>query len=137
MCNDELQSRFWSMQGTKAFFERYMVDHVEKGRALSAPLVTFTMWLGFWGNSSWSFRIVQILSILICVCLFGVLINKLFNNTRFAYFCALFSLLFMPVSFEHTSPNAFNALYNFWLGIYVFFCRSFFSNKKQITSREF
>lgn len=112
ICNDELQSRYWSYQGFKTFYKHYFEEHVLKGRALSTPIVSFTMYLGFLGQSNWTFKLMQIISILIVAAIFAVLVYKLFRNKYFAYFCSISIILFLPVTFEHTVPNAFVTLYN-------------------------
>lgn len=115
MCNDELQARFWSMQGFRTFYDHYFIDHIEKGRALSSPLVSFTMWLGFIFKSNWGFKIIQIISILCCYMMFVILVKKIFKNTNFSLFCGMMVCTFLPITFEHTAPNAFVTLYNIWL----------------------
>lgn len=113
MCNDELQSRFWSMKGFSQFFEHYAVeDYVAKGRALSAIVDPLSMYLGFLGNSNGMFRIVQILSIFGDAGIFSLFLFKLFKNQRFAVICGLSIIVFLPITFEHTAPNAFNTLFN-------------------------
>ena len=117
MCNDELQSRYWSYQGFKEFYKHFLRNHIEKGRALSTVIVSFTMYLGFLGQSTWTFKILQILSILICIALFSILTYKVLGNKRFCIFVGVCNLLFLPVTFEHTAPNAFSTLYNVPLAI--------------------
>lgn len=112
VCNDELQTRYWSYQGFETFYKHYFEEHIQKGRALSTPIVSFTMYLGFLGQKNWTFKLMQIASILLVAVMFGKLMYKLFRNKFFAYFCSLSVILFLPVTFEHTVPNAFVTLYN-------------------------
>ena len=117
ICNDELQSRYWSYRGFVDFYKHYFQIELNNGRALSAPIDAFTWYLGCIGQSNWTYKILQILSILLDITLFGVLLNKLFSNTAFSVFCGVSLLAFLPVTFEHTVPNAFVALYNFPLAL--------------------
>ena len=80
MCNDELQTRYWSYQGFSTAYKHYFEEHILKGRALSTPIVSLTICLGFLGQSNWTFKILQIFSILLSACVFGVLIYKLFKK---------------------------------------------------------
>lgn len=113
MCNDELQARLWSMKGISQFFEHYIEEQIqEKGRALSSIVFPFTMYLGFLGDSNWTFKVFQILSIVVNAFLFTVFLDKLFCHKSFSIICGLSILVFLPVTFEHTAPNAFNTLYN-------------------------
>lgn len=112
MHNDELMSRFWSSKGFLEFYYHYLIEHVQKGRALSCFILPFTMYLGFVGKSTFVFRILQVLSIFSCCYLFTILLNKLFNNKKISgVFCLIF-LSFLPISFEPTVPNVFVTLYN-------------------------
>ena len=112
MCNDELQSRFYSGQGFLAFFEEFFQVHLRSGRTLSSIINPITMSFGFWGQASWSYKLLQMLSILIVFLLFAKLLNRLFSDRAFSAFCALSLIAFLPVSFELNSPNAFSTLYN-------------------------
>lgn len=113
MCNDELQSRYWAMQGGKSFYSHYLQIHIEKGRAISKYIDSFTMWLGFLGaKTNYTYKIVQILSILAVSVLFSVFINKLFRNKKFAIMCGIMIVVCLPITFEHTAPNAFVTKYN-------------------------
>ena len=112
MCNDELLSRYWSMKGFDQFYRYFWDDLVGRGRALSAGVIPITMYLGFLGSGNGTFKIAQILSILLDVSLFMLLLDKLFHDRKFAVVCGLSIVTFLPVTFEHTAPNAFNTLYN-------------------------
>ena len=136
MCNDELQSRYWSMQGFESFYSHFLQNHIEKGRAFSAYIVSFTMWLGFLGaKSNYTYKIAQILSILVVSALFSVFINKLFRNKKFAILCGVMIVVFLPITFEHTAPNAFVTLYNVPLCLLLislcFFC-DYIATRKQL-----
>ncbi|WP_312094096.1 acyltransferase family protein [Aminipila sp.] len=112
MCNDELQSRFWSMQGIDAFYNHFLQVHIEKGRALSSALVTTTMYGGFIGLESGLFRIIPTVTIVLDVIAFCYLLYKIFRSGKFSTFVGVIIVAFLPITFEHTSPMAFSALYN-------------------------
>lgn len=136
MCNDDLQSRYWSMQGFKSFYSHYVQIHIEKGRALLAYIVSFTTWLGFLGaKTNYTYKIAQILSILAVSALFSVFINKLFRNKKFAILCGIMIVVFLPITFEHTAPNAFVTLYNVPLCLLLIslcgFC-DYIANRKRL-----
>ncbi|WP_300791460.1 acyltransferase family protein [uncultured Acetatifactor sp.] len=136
MCNDELQTRLWSMKGFTQFFKHYAIeDYVAKGRALSAIVDPLSMYLGFLGNGNWTFRILQILSILLDAGMFSLFLFKLLKNRRFAITCGLSAVVFLPITFEHTAPNAFNTLFNipfaFLLLSFVFFINYLETGRKR------
>ena len=113
-CNDELQARLWGMKGFGEFYRHYTKVYITTGggRALSAILNPIYMYLGFGSNGSGSFRIVQILSIFGDAAMFSVFLNKLFHKKGFAVACGLSVVVFLPVTFELTAPNAFNTFFN-------------------------
>lgn len=109
--NDELQTRLWSMKGFSEFYNHFFWVEIEKGRALRSVLIPFAMFLGSLGSSNWTFKIIQIISIVAVDLLFAVLLNKVFRNKRFTMVCSLSVLAFMPITFEHMAPNAFVTFY--------------------------
>lgn len=112
MCNDELLARLWGMQGPFTFYKHYFRVYLDIGRPLSAPVNSLNMYLGFIGGGSGSFRLLQIMTIWLDAGLFGIFLYKLFHSGSFALICSLSVVAFLPISFEHTAPNAFNALLN-------------------------
>ena len=112
MCNDELSARFYSQTGFWNFYRHYFAEHIAKGRALSTPFVSLTMYLGFIGQSTYAYKLLQVLSLMLDALCFGLLLHKLTKNKSFALFCAAMALLCLPITFEHTAPNAFTTLYN-------------------------
>lgn len=112
MCNDELIARFWGMQGPAAFYSHFFRIYLEVGRALAAPVASLTMYLGFVGDGYWGFRLIQIGTILLDAGLFAVFLYKLFHSKGFSLICGMSVVAFLPITFEHTAPNAFNALLN-------------------------
>ena len=115
MCNDELISHLWANNRSFGeFFEQYFHEQVDlKGRPLSSLVYPLAMWVGFLGNDTVVFRIIQVLVILGCIVSFGVLIHSLFKSKAFSIFTCVFILAYIPITFEHTTPNAFNTIYNF------------------------
>lgn len=111
-CNDELISRLWGMQGLFTFYKHFFGVYLEVGRALAAPVASLTMYLGFIGDGAGGFRLLQILTIWLDAGLFAILLYKLFHSKGFSVICGLSVVAFLPVVFEHTAPNAFNALLN-------------------------
>ncbi|WP_066825148.1 acyltransferase family protein, partial [Clostridium tepidiprofundi] len=105
--NDELQSHFWSMQGFKSFFKHYVSAYMKQGRAISAITDTISMYSSFITSKKEIFRFFSIIGILINVYLFGKFIYKLFKNKLFSIFTMSSILVFLPITFEHTVPNAF------------------------------
>lgn len=112
MQNDEVQSRYWSMQGFITFYKHYFIEQTQKGRTLSAIIFPFSMYLGFMGTKSYQFKFFQVISILICDLLFYKLINKTTKNKKLAAISALIFWSFLQISFEPVSPNVFVTLYN-------------------------
>ena len=119
MCNDELQTRYWSLQGFKTAYKHYFIEHIAKGRTLSTPLVSLTMILGFIGQNNETFKILQIITILATAAVFSILLFKLFKNKRFSILYFVIFVAFLPVTFEHTAPNAFTVLYNIPLLLFL------------------
>ena len=112
MHNDELMSRFWSSQGFFEFYKHYFYEQLEKGRALSSFIIPFTMYLGFIGQNTLSFKFFQLLSIVLCVYFFIKLLKRIFKNNKMTILYSILFLAFLPISFEPTVPNVFVTFYN-------------------------
>lgn len=110
--NDELQSRFWSMQGFKSFFIHYFNEWQKQGRLIMAVPATVSMYLSFITCNREIFRLFSIIGILLNVILFGMLLYKLFRNRLFSIFTGISFLVFLPITFEHAAPNAFVNLFS-------------------------
>ena len=118
--NDELQARSLAMQGFTMFYQTEFAAWINQGRALAAPINSLTKYLGFIGaDFGTSFRILQIIILLAIVFLFGLFINRLLKNKNFAFFSSLIALTCMPITFEHTSPNAFIGFLGVSFGILI------------------
>lgn len=112
MCNDEVQSRFWASTGLKSFFAHYASAFANQGRTTQSLFHPIFMYLGFIAQNSYLFKIEQVLTIFLCVLTFSTFLYKLFGNKRFSLFYSLVFFAFLPITFEHTSPNAFVSLFN-------------------------
>ena len=112
MHNDELMSRFWSSQGFASFYKHYFVEQIEKGRALSSFIIPITMYLGFIGQNSFSFKFFQYISILLCLIFMSKLLYNIFNDKKIVLVYSLIFLSFIQISFEPTVPNVFVTFYN-------------------------
>lgn len=112
MHNDELMSRFWSLQGFKIFYHHYFIEQIQKGRTLSCFIIPFTMYLGFLGQETISFKLFQIISILLCLLSMNHLLKKIFKDDKFIVLYSLIFLTFLQISFEPTVPNVFVTFYN-------------------------
>ena len=107
ICNDELQTRYWAGLGFDRFYEHYHEAWVSQGRMLAASISSVTMYLGFLSQDRAVFRIEQIAVLVSCSLLFGLLIRTMFKDRYFAVFCSVSFLVLLPITFEHTLPNAF------------------------------
>lgn len=112
MHNDELMSRFWSSQGFVAFYKHYFIEQIEKGRALSSFIIPITMYLGFIGQDTITFKFFQIISILLCLFSMNNLLKRIFKDKKHLILYSLIFLSFMQISFEPTVPNVFVTFYN-------------------------
>lgn len=110
MCNDELLTRYWSGLGFESFYNHYYDEWKDQGRILAAPISSITMYLGFISIDGHLFRIEQIVVLIMCASAFGYCIKVIFKDNKFALLCAVSSLVFIPISFENTLPNAFISL---------------------------
>lgn len=112
MHNDELMSRLWSSQGFTTFYNHYFHEQIEKGRTLSSVIIPLTMYFGFIGQSTFSFKFFQILSIILCLVFMAKLLMKILKDKRIVILYSLIFLSFLQISFEPTVPNVFVTFYN-------------------------
>lgn len=111
ICNDELQARLLSLQGFHATYQSIFSSYHRMGRMLAAPVNALTTYLGFLGQSNWSFKLVQILVILLTIWAFCALLYRFFASKTFSLLSGMTLVAFLPISFEHTEPNAFVTLF--------------------------
>ena len=112
MHNDELMSRYWSSQGFMNFYKHYFVEQIQKGRTLSSVIIPFSMYLGFLGQKTFTFKIGQIISIILNVYLFSKLLKKVFKSDKLALLYLGLFIAFLPITFEPTVPSVFVTFYN-------------------------
>ena len=106
--NDELQARALAMQGIVVFYKTEFFGWIAQGRLLSAPINSFTKYLGFLGAQHGTFfRFVPVLLIILSGVSYGRFLYKLFRDKCFSIFSTIILLACMPITFEHTSPNSF------------------------------
>lgn len=109
--NDELQHRFRAMLEPLEGYKTYFADLKRGGRLLGSATIPIIYLCGFMFKSKFFFDTLGVLAILSNIVLFGILIKTLTKNINFAFFtCAIF-MMFLPVSFEHTIPNAYNFIF--------------------------
>lgn len=112
MHNDELMSRLWSYQGFGTFYNHYFNEQLEKGRALSSVFIPATQYLGFIGQDTYQFKIMQVVSIFACLAFMCNFLRKTFNDKKIIIIYLLIFLSFLQISFEPTVPNVFVTFYN-------------------------
>jgi len=133
ICNDELQRRFLRMQGFGTLISQGISMELAQGRPMRilAPMQNS---LSYISNNIYVFRSFQILLILSNIGLFSYFIFKVFNNKKFALLTGIFALIFLPITFEHTLPNAFVGLVampmNFLLLSFICFIK-YITNKSK------
>lgn len=125
--NDELQSRYWSFRGADQFLSHYFQSNTfEKGRAISVFL-PFFMLFGFFSSSPLIFSLIKILVIYLNIFLFSLLVDKVFSCRKFSFLVGILLAVFLPLSFEHTLPNAYSSIYALPLSLF-FLSLIFFVN---------
>ena len=117
ICNDELQSRYWAQLGWGQFWNHFNEVWVKQGRSLGGLLNISSMYLGFLSTNVVLFRSFSILIMLIVFGLFGWLVARLLKCSSFGFAVFFASVLLLPISFEHTLPNAFVTLFSIPLSI--------------------
>ena len=111
VCGEELFARLASTDGAKEFYRQMAAEYMGEERMLASKLLVGIIYLGFLGPVNGGFKIVQILTILIDIGLFSILMYQLVKNKGVAALCGIMLIVFVPVTFEYTAPNAFVTLY--------------------------
>lgn len=109
ICNDELQRRFLRWQGFSTLLSQGIEMELAQGRPMRI-LAALQNALSYVGTNIYLFRSFQLLLILSNIALFSYFVFCLFRNKRFAVLTGICLLLFLPITFEHTAPNAFVGL---------------------------
>lgn len=112
MCNDELQAHLSRMCGIRHFIENVWNTNIRNGRVLGALILPFTMISDFLFKDALASRIVTVGTILVVLGMFSFLIHRWFHNRALTLATFLVLISALPVTFEHTVPNAFNGLFN-------------------------
>lgn len=131
--NDELQFRFTRKTGLINLLISRINGEIKMGRPLRiAAGVNET--LNFLTNNMWINRIVQIGILLVSIVVFGLLVFEIFQSKKLAKMTMLFIVIFLPITVEHSVPNAFIGLCAIpviWLGVSVIaWCRYLLSEEK-------
>jgi fucose 4-O-acetylase-like acetyltransferase len=116
MMNDELQFRFATSMGLGGVFDFLLQIGVRQGR-LFQIFNTPAIYFNFLVESPVYYGIVRLFYIGLCIAAFAYFLKLLFENKKFSTFTSICLLIFMPISFEPTMPNAFAS---FCLGIALF-----------------
>lgn len=104
--NDELQYRYYRMEGLWSLFNYYLKDRLRQGRPtiiMSSVNVLFS----YPTKSDTINGLVQVLLLAVTIMIFGYLIKLKTKNRYFAAFVSIFTAVFMAITFEHNAPMAF------------------------------
>lgn len=112
ICNDEVQTSYWAQLGWSQFWDHFLHVWTSQGRALGAPLNIVSAYLGFLSTNVLIFRATSIGLMLMVFGLFGWLVARLLRRHVFGFALFVALLLLLPISFEHTLPNAFVTLFS-------------------------
>lgn len=107
--NDEVQMYQTRLQGWFTLLFRNIGEEIRMGRPLRI-LAALNAALSFITKNIYLNRIIQCGCIFAGFSSFGYFTYKLLNNKRFSIFVTMFIMLFFPITFERTAPNAFNGL---------------------------
>lgn len=107
--NDEVLQYQYRQQGFFPLFVRNVCEELRMGRPLRI-LASINWSLSFIFENVYLSRCIQCVIIFAGFASFGYFIYTLFKNIRFSFFVAIFAVLFYPVTFELSAPNAFNGL---------------------------
>lgn len=105
-CNDEVQLRLASQHGVWYFLHnQFITEDIREGRILGA--LGNIKFLSFLSTNIYVFRIIDIIFIFFSVFLLGWYVYKVIGNKWLSILTVLLTLVFMPITFEHSVPNAF------------------------------
>lgn len=133
-CNDEVQLRLNSQHGLLYFLKKQIIEEdIYQGRILGA--IGNIKFLSFISTNLYIFRAIEVVILLIAIGLLGVFICEVFNNKKIGVLGAFLALVFLPITFEHSVPNAFvivvcQPLILLLLSL-LFYMKFFKVNKKQ------
>jgi fucose 4-O-acetylase-like acetyltransferase len=104
--NDELQMRLQRMIGIEYFMQERFNDHIGRGIPMRA-MAGINQCFGFLSSDDAINALIRVCLLLLSAILLCVFIKKLTRNIEFAVFTSVMTLLFLPLTFEHTLPSAF------------------------------
>lgn len=107
MNNDSLFEQYHQKLGFREFFRFYHNELIGKGRALSSWILPILQYPEYAGRSTYGYRALQMVLIFLDAAAFGKLVRNVWGDSFFAAFSCVCWLLFLPVSFESTLPNAY------------------------------
>lgn len=107
--NDDLNFSLVRQTGYMHLLTVMLKNELRMGRPLRL-IGGFNWSLAFLTNNVYFNRCIQCLFIGICVIQFSLFIRNLFKNKKIAIVAAVLILTCMPITFEHSAPNAFITL---------------------------
>lgn len=131
--NDEVQMRLLRQQGIRSFIYNTVVnEQLAKGRVLGT--IGNLKLVGYISDNKYIFRSIQCVFLVVAIVLFAFLIYRLFGSKKLTLITALMIMSFMPITFEHSAPNAFIIVCTepmIWLLIsLLLFCKYMGSEKR-------
>ena len=107
--NDEVQMLQNRAQGIGHLVSHNINAELQMGRPLRI-MAAINASLSFLFSNMTASRVFQVVIIFVAILSFGYFAWKLLRNIKFSVFVCAFILAFMPITFEHATPNAFNGL---------------------------
>lgn len=107
--NDELRATVQRFGGFGPMLYKAFSGEIRNGRAMRSLGGIYSA-LGFVSNSILLSRVIQYGILLLATFFLGLFVYRLWKSKRLAVLTGLLFLCFLPVTFEHAVPNAFNAL---------------------------
>ena len=107
--NDEVIQRYASLDGFISSLKYSIANEIRMGRP-TRILGAFNSSLSFIFRDIFVSRVVQFLLILTSVVLLSYFMKLMTKNKIYSYFICITTLFFIPITFEHCPPNAFNGL---------------------------
>ena len=107
--NDELQARLFRMLGKLDILEHFIQGELRMGRPLRI-MAAMNSCLSFITTNMYYNRAFQIVLIIISIVSFYYLLAMITKDKKFSAFSALLIIVFLPLVFEHSVPNAFVGL---------------------------
>lgn len=133
--NDEVESFYHRSQGITYFTRYNIINEINVGRP-ARIMAAIDLLFSFIFKSIYLSRAIQVMIIIMAIILFSYFVYILFGNKKFSSFVALISFTFLPITFEHCPPNAFNGLviipFMELIGAFILY-KKYLENKKKST----